>query len=333
MPSTADVIQLAAPLIALATGAYTRLGNQVRALAFGEYCECAPAGGIGCTTRTMPLAFIATSGSACGANSWYPDAGGSTASLFPAGQHHVTLEALDLVTTHDLQVDIYSPGKGEHCFTWLANTAFRVEFDGTPTDPYWGLAFRDAGSRPIWIESATLTIMYRNLASEPDCSPGGTTIPPPPDLLPPPGWLPPPAPICSDMQQVCNEVGRIGRIVDQIVLEGRLLQRWGKPFGYVEGTEHPDLASAGSFPVTRLLGMSVFVVTPPPGEPVLPGNPPYLWDCGWMSINDANGMLEEKRITRSGFGWFPRDMPLATSFNYALTPGTTVTTRELLPEP
>jgi hypothetical protein len=121
--------------------------------------------------------------------------------------------------------------------------------------------------------------------------------------------------------------------LETLRLQVQLLQRWGQPFGYIDGITHTDLVDAGSVQCDRLLGIRVYVTTPPPGAPVLPGNPPYLFDCGWMSINDANGMLEEKRVTRSGFDWFPKQMPLATSFNWSLTPGTVVTVIEARPEP
>jgi len=72
--------------------------------------------------------------------------------------------------------------------------------------------------------------------------------------------------------------------------------------------------------------------TPPPDQPVLPGNPPYLWNCGWMAIANADGVLEERRVVRSGMTWIPRNANLATSFQWALTPGTVVTAIEIRPE-
>jgi hypothetical protein len=113
----------------------------------------------------------------------------------------------------------------------------------------------------------------------------------------------------------------------------QLLQRWGKPFGYVTGATYANLSGEGSTPVSRLLGMSLYVVDRPEGGFFLPGNPPYLWDMGWVTINDANGMLAQLRITRDGDTWFPDQMPLATSFNWFLNPGVKLTAIETRVEP
>jgi hypothetical protein len=334
LPSTADWALLAVPLAGFATGVYQRFGNLIRASMWSDLCECAPASGIGCTSRTFPLTYLAANptGSACGNNSWYLGFSNNE-NFFPAGQHHFQLRILGITTNHDVQFDPYTIGNGERCFTWLAGTQFVINYDGQPTDTRWDMAFRDGGNRPSFIENATCQIDYSNLSSEPPCANVGTAVPPPVVPPAPTGFPNPPSLSCATIPDICAALTQLNNKLDILRMEAQLLQRWGKPFGYVGGAQHTDLVDAGSIQVDRLLGISVYVTTPPPGAPVLPGNPPYLWDCGWMSINDSNGMLEEKRVTRSGFDWFPRDMPLATSFNWALTPGTVITVIEQRPEP
>ena len=271
-------------------------------------------------------------GSRCGPSSYYVD--GSTGNLnFPAGQHQVRVQ-MGTLPTHDVQVDLYTSSIAERCFTWLSNTPFDVTFNGSASDAFIGIAFRDAGANPLWLLGTQLELSFQNLSSEPPCSAGTGTPIAPPVADPPPANMPPPnIPGCGTIQDVCTALAQLRLRLDAIYALVVPLQRYGKPFAWIRGPEFAELSGAGNVQISRLLGMDVYVVAPPPNAPVLPGNPPYLWDCGWMSINNADGMLEEKRVTRSGFQWFPRDMPLATSFNYDLTPGTVVTVVALQAEP
>lgn len=333
LPGTEDWFKLAFPPIAAISGTYARIGNFVKQQIFSERCECSPASGPGCTHREGVVAWSAggPAGSICGTNTYYLDQ--STHLLdFPPNQHTARVR-IPVTTTHDVRFDVYTPSIGERCFTWLANTSFDLDFTGNLGDPWFEIAFRDNGARPLWLEGQQLLVDFKDAAGEPPCSGAGTPIPAPQPEPPPADFPAPPTSSCSTIGDVCALIQQLAFRVSQIGTAVTQLQRWGKPFGYIYGQEHPNLVGTGQLPIARLLGMSVYVVTPPPNEPVLPGNPPYLWDVGWMSINDANGMIEEKRITRSGFDWLPRDMPIATSFNYALNPGVVLTVREVLPEP
>jgi hypothetical protein len=327
-------LNLLEPVLTLAYGTIVKIRNFVRQQKFSQLCECVPTSGSGCTTRTTPILWSAGSpaGSICGPNSYYNSwpAGWSN---FPPGQHSVTISIPGIQTQHDVQYDLYTHTGTEHCYLWPAGTSFIVSHNFAPTDDLWSLAFRDNGQRPLWLEGHDLVAEYGNLPTEPPCSGAGTAIPPPaPD--PPPANMPgPPQTGCGDIQSICTFMDLLNRKLDGLTNLLTTVQRWRLPFAYLQGPEWPDLVDSGSVTISRLLGMRVYVVDPPPNEPVLPGNPPYLWDCGWMSINNADGMLEEKRVTRSGFDWFPQSMPLATSFNYSLTPGTRLTVIGMLPEP
>lgn len=98
---------------------------------------------------------------------------------------------------------------------------------------------------------------------------------------------------------------------------------------YQHGAVHAGLVGEGVLAVDQLVGIEVEVTARPGGGLVLPGNPPYLWDIGWMSITNADGMLEEHRITRAAFVWLPKSMELASSWTYTLNPEVEVRVTEL----
>jgi len=77
--------------------------------------------------------------------------------------------------------------------------------------------------------------------------------------------------------------------------------------------------------------MQAVVTQGTPTNPLLPGNPPYQWDLGWMSVLTGDGMIEERRLTRATQLWFPTSMPLATTFGLFTNPGVVVNLTELLP--
>lgn len=134
-----------------------------------------------------------------------------------------------------------------------------------------------------------------------------------------------PAGCCSDPA--------VTAMLDQLLQLVTLIQRYDVPFAYIPGASHVGLTGLGSFAISRLLGMRVHVTAHTSTRPDDQGNPPYVWDQGWMSVMDGNGMIQEKRISQSDFVWFPRLMQEATTFGYSLNPGTTITFEELLAEP
>jgi hypothetical protein len=111
------------------------------------------------------------------------------------------------------------------------------------------------------------------------------------------------------------------------------MQRNYNPFGYVLGTAHAGLTGTGTIAVSRLLGAKVAVTAFPGTDVQLGGNPVYVKDLGWMSVSEVDGMIQELRVARTAFTWFPQLMPLADHINYFLQPGVTATITELRPEP
>lgn len=154
-------------------------------------------------------------------------------------------------------------------------------------------------------------------------------IPPQPPLTPVPT---PPAHVCDD-QSICDAINELSHRITIIARQLTEVQRYGVPFGYIKGTAHVGQQLSGSFQVSRLLGIEVEVTAHVPSRPDLEGNPPYVWDQGWMSIQTGDGLIQEKRISQSRMVWLPHLMDLAVTFGYELRPGTTATFTELLPEP
>lgn len=169
------------------------------------------------------------------------------------------------------------------------------------------------------------------------CVPGAPAPTPFPDpnWTPPTGWPVLPTIACNnldlcatiaDMAQQLLAVQRQLTNVDELVT---LLQRYSLPFGYVLGSAHPGLTASGSIAMPRLLGVRAEITTPNVSTPPLEGNPPYLWDQGWLSWDTPDGMLEEKRLTRTDQIWLPRGAALGGTFKWALRTGVVMTATEV----
>ncbi len=173
-----------------------------------------------------------------------------------------------------------------------------------------------------------------------ECVPGS---PSPIDFPPPAVQVPPgipafptfpcdPADLCSSIAAIRQQVFALGTQLQTVTDLVTLLQRYGLPFAYAPGAIHSPLTGTGQFAVSRLVGLDVQVDQLPNAPIVLPGNPVYLYDVGWMAISDASGMLEEKRITRQQQVWQPSHMQEATLFSYQLNANVSLSVRELAPE-
>lgn len=131
----------------------------------------------------------------------------------------------------------------------------------------------------------------------------------------------------------CGTDPRLLGLLEQIYGLLTSVQRNYAPFAYIRGADHSGISGTGSFSVDRLIGLDVAVTTVPAEKQQLLGNPPYIKDLGWLSVSEADGMIQERRVAQQDFTWFPQLAPIATQVNYALQPGVTVTITELLPEP
>ena len=173
------------------------------------------------------------------------------------------------------------------------------------------------------------------------CTPGTppATNPLPPSATQPPGWPDQPAFTCSETD-LCTSVIAIQKqlaVLAQVVSENltmtTLIQRWNVPFGVIPSVMHGPLTGQGQIAIDRLIGLRVFIQNRPPNQPVISDVPPYVWNGGWISVTNEEGMLHERRVNRDVFDWLPEDMSLAQTIGYSLTPGTSVVIQELLAEP
>lgn len=98
---------------------------------------------------------------------------------------------------------------------------------------------------------------------------------------------------------------------------------------YRLGTVHSSLRGSGTIPVHELVGVLVHISSTPGGV-VLPGQPPYLFDQGWLSCATPDGFIDEKRLTRLNQIWMPSLFPLADTFGYVLFDGVVADITELL---
>jgi len=112
-----------------------------------------------------------------------------------------------------------------------------------------------------------------------------------------------------------------------------IVQRQLVPFAYIHSTVHAGLSGAGSFTVADLVGVMVVVTAYPAGNRTIAGEPTYIYDLGWLSIETIDGFIDEHRLTSTAQVWLPRSMSTATKVGYSLRSGVTATLTELRPEP
>lgn len=174
-----------------------------------------------------------------------------------------------------------------------------------------------------------------------ECIPGTPTPTPYPPVAPvqPPNFPAAPtfpcdpADLCASLSQIRATLNSMQGVLANTYQLTTFLQRYQLPFAYINGAVHSNLTGQGGFATSRLLGLRIEVQTRPDQGLVLRGNPPYLWDMGWLSVVDNDGMLEEKRLTREDQVWFPEQMPAALRFQWDLFDGVVVRVTELQAEP
>lgn len=101
---------------------------------------------------------------------------------------------------------------------------------------------------------------------------------------------------------------------------------------YRLGVKHVARSGDGSFVLPLgLRGVQIDIIEPFPPSRVSPGTPPYLWDVGWVSLLDPNGMVAEVRPNRDTRIWMPDGAELCNVFTHNLLPGWTIDVTELDP--
>jgi len=168
-----------------------------------------------------------------------------------------------------------------------------------------------------------------------ECETSGSPAPLPyvPPAEPPPPAIPTPpvtAPAACSLDDVCAQLDAIRKMLGPMAAELQRFRQYELPFRYAIGGAHVGLTAEGSFGISRLLGMRIVVTAYPTPARALVGNPDYIYDLGWLSISTPEGMVVEKRLSQVAFVWVPDQMPLATTFAWALGAGVVVTATELV---
>lgn len=231
----------------------------------------------------------------------------------------------------------HSVSTTQHYLQWSADQSTWHIFSEIPNTSTGSRACSDVGSflppprmpRTGWVRAFNNSAVTFALTGFNYCFCGlSQTMPPLPVQPDLPNVPVAPLPSCTN-QDICNALNELTKRVTIIAELLQVVQRYGVPFEYIRGAQHPNQSGSGSFSVSRLIGMQVDITAHNPGRPDLEGNPPYVWDQGWMSILTADGMIEEKRISQTHLVWLPRLMDMAITFGFELNPGTVATFTEL----
>lgn len=173
------------------------------------------------------------------------------------------------------------------------------------------------------------------------CTPAPSGSPPPTSypivvVVQPPGWPPPPnyacdnTNICATLQLILKRLDELSTSQQINVTSTTTVVNSPSVLAYQLGAVHAGLTDSGSIAVSGLVGVRVEVTSGTPGI-VLPGNPPYYWDQGWLSVSDGGALLLEHRITHASAEWFPPEARLASVVGYYANPGVELQISELIP--
>ena len=137
------------------------------------------------------------------------------------------------------------------------------------------------------------------------------------------------SPTGSPTSGCCPPDSTLAGLIQQVLDQVNLIQTYRLPFAYVPGATHPSCAGAGSFSVSRLLGVKLSNMTIPNSYGTAIGNPNYYYDLGWLSIMTGDGFIDEVRIHSDGQVWLPNQMQQALVLGYTLHPGVVADITEL----
>lgn len=127
----------------------------------------------------------------------------------------------------------------------------------------------------------------------------------------------------------CPPDSTLAGLIQQVLDQVNLIQTYRLPFAYVPGATHGSQSGAGSFGVTRLLGVKLSNMTIPASYGTALGNPNYYFDLGWLSILTGDGFIDEVRIHSDGQVWLPNQMQQAVTLGYTFHPGVSADITEL----
>lgn len=111
-----------------------------------------------------------------------------------------------------------------------------------------------------------------------------------------------------------------------------LIQRQSVPFAYVPGTRHVGLVGSGELAVSGLIGLSVILTTVPAYLGNIAGDPPELFDVGYVTLGTADGFTRSNRVDHNPTLIFPVSAAV-TTIGYTLEPNVVADVLELVREP
>lgn len=132
--------------------------------------------------------------------------------------------------------------------------------------------------------------------------------------------------------QPCPPDPFVQGLLEQILGLVTLLQRQVAPFAYVPGPRHNGLTGNGQFAIHGLLGVSAIITTVPPGLGNIAGDPPELFDVGFLTIGSADGWHRSVRLEHNPTLVMPI-LGSETLVGWTLAPGVVVDLLELIREP
>lgn len=171
-----------------------------------------------------------------------------------------------------------------------------------------------------------------------ECTPGPTTPTPytEPNPVQPPNWPvygPEPctnSDICATLLEILKRLDYLSSSQNLYIDHRTILNNPRPTLAFKVGAVHTGLTGSGTLTISKLIGIRLQLTANVPGHS-LEGNPPYIWDVGWMSVSDGGAMLQERRITRALYEWFPGEMSIATTWGYFFKGAEIATMTELLP--
>lgn len=126
----------------------------------------------------------------------------------------------------------------------------------------------------------------------------------------------------------CPDDGVTQAMLSQILDLVKLIQRQKVPFAYVPGSRHNGLSGNGQFAVQGIIGASVIITTLPAYLGNIAGDPPELFDVGFVTLGTADGWHRSVRIEHSPTLVLPIEGS-ETLLGYSLSPGVVVDILEL----
>lgn len=257
---------------------------------FLENCVCNGVTGTWCTVLTQPMTFDPNpSNSALGPNSYY----GAPVDMntFPTNQHRwrLTSSVIAPRTCHfEMYSDTLPETFGPYAGYWYAGASLDIGADADTRMGHWYFVIRDDAQNIGWLQGQPFTAYYRNLPSEPSCTPNQTTPPP----LPAPSYANMPAytpPSGSTADTVVAATDALQAQIAALTTLSRTIQRQVANVAPTLGTP-VAVTGDGEIAVQNILGCLVQVTSVPPGWGKGTGaDPRRLPSTLDVRFGDANG--------------------------------------------